>query len=224
MADDGNDIGKKLRDDINKVFDEAFKERPAYNSHEKLVVLVLDALMNFHQENAYMFRTDVEGMARMTREARDKARIEEKATEYGAKDKTSEAKAPDIEEINDELQVLEYIELNKRPLTEWERDRQSELSTDKTALMDMATKLQERQRKERAVLERNQQAEIHNLGQSKELHLRHVQERTDQTLRFEKERQRYVREYYGAKQITKEMHEQERKESLEPEQRPKLLH
>jgi hypothetical protein len=31
------------------------------------------------------------------------------------------------QEIRNELQILEYIEINKRPLTQWERSRQAQL-------------------------------------------------------------------------------------------------
>jgi len=33
------------------------------------------------------------------------------------------------EEIHNELQILEYIETNKRPLTLWERNRRADLET-----------------------------------------------------------------------------------------------
>jgi len=223
MANDQSDFAEKLRHDINEAINEIHSKPQHYNSYEEAAVVVLNAVMDFHQEYAAFFRTDVEGMAKMVREAREKMQLEEKAGRYDA-DRHPEPSnpAPDIKDIDDELQILEYIELNKRPLTEWERNRQKELNTDRAAIEDMGAKLHARYLHERAELEKEHQRETSEWGQSGDRHLRQFQERVEQKLNFENERKRHVREYYGAKQITKDMEETDRKQALDLDQDPKL--
>jgi len=223
MDDDRHDIAKKLRDDINKVIDDIHDMPLHYNSHEEVVVEVLNVLMDFHQERAAFFRTDVQGMASMVHDAREKIRLEEKSAQYDAKQPAA-VSGPDIKDIDDELQVLEYIELNKRQLTDEEYSRQQELIADRTAIEIRCAKLRDRQREERAELERKQQEEIETLTPSSELHMRHFHERIDQRMRFEGERQRYIKDYYAAKELTKDMEENEKKKALEPDSEKKLLH
>lgn len=233
MDDERSDFAQKLRDDINKAIDELHDRPQHYNSHEEVVVEVLNALMDFHQERAFLFRTNVEGMARMVHEARERNRIEEKAGEYDAKHQSGAQEGdeknlsanltPDPKDIMDELQILEYIHLNKRPLNEWERNREKELTADLNAIQGMEAKLRERQAGERAELEKRQQDEVNSKGQTADRYTNHFHERIDQKFRFESERQSYVRDYYAGKQIRKEVEENEKKQTLQPDQ-AKLLH
>ena len=162
----------------------------------------------------------------MTREAREKLHLEEQASTYSAKDRPDYKPAIDVQEIHMELQILEYIETNKRKLNDWERNRQDELNkavdvhdAEKAELHDLETKLYARQLKESNELVKNQQAEVKNLGPSEQLDRQHLRQRTEQTVRFEKERDRYVDDYYAAKRMKDEMQREEQKQTLEPDKK-----
>ena len=151
---------------------------------------------------------------------------------YG--DESSEKKVSDLtfSEVKDQLQGLEYIELNTpQGLTDGDRRFRQELeereklllrdrSTD-PKLEDLEKSLADRQAQESHDLALKQTAELNRLGPSQELTDRHRQEWEGQTKDFAKERERYIVEFYDAQRMVEEMREREKQESRERGHEPK---
>ena len=149
-------------------------------------------------------------------------------------DESSERKVSDLtlSEVKDQLQGLEYIELNMpQGLTDGDRRFRQELeereklllhdrSTD-PKLEDLEKDLADRQARESHDLALKQTAELNRLGPSQELTDRHRQEWEGQTKDFAKERERYIVEFYDAQRMLEEMREQEKQEALERGPEPK---
>jgi len=143
-------------------------------------------------------------------------------------DESSEKKVSDLtlSEVKDQLQGLEYIELNTpQGLTEGDRRFREELeereklllrdrSTD-LKLEDLEKSLADRQARESHDLALKQTAELNRLGPSQELTDRHRQEWEGQTKDFANERERYIVEFYDPQRMVEEMREREKPESLE---------
>jgi hypothetical protein len=149
-------------------------------------------------------------------------------------DESSEKKVSDLTltEVKDQLQGLEYIELNTpQGLTDADRRFREELeereklllhdrSTD-PKLEDLEKDLADRQARESHDLALQQTAELNRFGPSQELTDRHRQEWEEQTKDFAKERERYIVEFYDAQRMLEEMREQEKREALERGHEPK---
>jgi hypothetical protein len=103
----------------------------------------------------------------------------------------------DVSEIHNELQILESIELNKRPLTEWERSRRDELNETLRAepeLKKMLVDLETRQRKEAdALIEKHERA---GMRDDPELVTRYEMESDFLHQQFREERQRQIRQFH----------------------------
>jgi hypothetical protein len=137
-----------------------------------------------------------------------------------------------LTEVKDQLQGLEYIELNTpQGLTDADRRFREELeereklllrdrSTD-PKLEDLEKDLADRQARESHDLALKQTAELNRFGPSQQLTDRHRQEWEEQTKDFAKERERYIVEFYDAQRMLEEMREQEKQESLERGHEPK---
>ena len=131
-----------------------------------------------------------------------------------------------LTEVKDQLQGLEYIELNTpQGLTEADHAFRQELeereklllrdrSTD-PKLEDLEKDLADRQARESHDLALKQTAELNRFGPSQELTERHRQEWEGQTKDFAKERERYIVEFYDAQRMVEEMRERDKQDSLE---------
>jgi hypothetical protein len=137
-----------------------------------------------------------------------------------------------LTEVKDQLQGLEYIELNTpQGLTDGDRRFREELeerqkllvsnrSTD-PKLEDLEKDLADRQARESHDLALKQTAELNRFGPSQQLTDRHREEWEEQTKDFAKERERYIVEFYDAQRMLEEMREQEKQDALEHGHEPK---
>ena len=135
-------------------------------------------------------------------------------------------------EVIDQLQILEYVELNKpseydeecrRSQKEFE-ERQQQLERDRSLdpkLEDVEKALAERQAKESHDLSLKQAAELNRLGPSQQLTDRHRQEWEKRSRDFVNERDRYIKEFHDSERMRNEMRDEEAR-SREPGQEREL--
>ena len=134
--------------------------------------------------------------------------------------KVSELTLP---EVKDQLQILEYIEINKpQDWTEGNRRLRHELEFREQQLLhdrrldpkleDLEKSLADRQAQESHDLSLAQTAELNRLGPSQQLTDRHRQEWEDQARKFAKERDRYIEEFHEAQRLLERLREREERD------------
>lgn len=136
-------------------------------------------------------------------------------------------------EVIDQLQILEYVELNKpseydeecrRSQKELE-ERQQQLERDGSLdpkLEDLEKALAERQAKESHDLSLKQAAELNRLGPSQQLTDRHRQEWEKRSRDFVNERDRYIKEFLDSERMRNEARDEEARKGREPGQEREL--
>jgi hypothetical protein len=146
--------------------------------------------------------------------------------------KVSELTLP---EVKDQLQILEYIELNKpEHWTEGNRRLRHELEFREQQLIhdrrldpkleDLEKSLADRQAQQSHDLALAQTAELNRLGPSQELTDRHRQEWEQQAKDFAKERDRYIEEFHEAKRLLDRMRGEEEERGLGRDETKGLSH
>ena len=130
-----------------------------------------------------------------------------------------------LSEVADQLQILEYIELNKpgeftegdRRLRQELEEREKQLVRDRSLdpkLEDLERKLADRQAQEAHDLSLKQTAELNRLGPSQELTDRHRQQWEQQSKDFVKERDRYIKEFHDSERIRERLRAEEEQKGL----------
>jgi hypothetical protein len=79
----------------------------------------------------------------------------------------------------------------------------------------MQTQLYARQLAERAALEKTQREELSRLGPSTQLEHRHARQIADLTEKFEKERDRYTREWQDAQKLREQLRDNDKSRDLD---------
>jgi hypothetical protein len=142
-------------------------------------------------------------------------------------DESSQKKVSDLtlSEVNDQLQILEYIETNTpQGLTDGDRRFRHELEEQEKLLVrersrdpkleDIEKNLADRQAQESHDLSLKQTAELNRFGPSQQLTDSHRQEWAEQSKDFAKERDRYVKEFHESQRMLEELRGREKLESL----------
>ncbi len=131
-----------------------------------------------------------------------------------------------LTEVIDQLQGLEYIELNKpseydEACREMQRElekRQQQLVRDRSLdpkLEDLEQRIADSHAQEAHDLALKQTAELNRLGPSQDLTNRHRQEWEQQSKDFAKERDRYIEEFHDSARIRERLRAEEEQKGLE---------